>query len=62
MDTQTNLLSDDELDTVAGGMMMAFTPSPVPRTHGGKSSDSSWIDPLLAFTLGGIPGLLGSLF
>ena len=61
MDTQTNLLSDDELDTVAGGMMMAFTPSPVPRTHG-KGGDSSWVDPLLAFALGGIPGLLGSLF
>ena len=38
MDTQTNLLSDDELDTVAGGMMMAFTPSPAAMARASGST------------------------
>lgn len=66
MNTQIDLLSDDELDTVSGGMANNGVGKqfevPQNRTHGGTSKDSGWIDAALAFTVGGFYGLAADIF
>ena len=61
MNTQINLLSDNELDAVAGGMIKITSdvvPTGGPRTGGGTTTGEKAV---LSFILGGFAGLAGDL-
>ena len=61
MNTEINLLSDNELDAVAGGMMKITTdvvPTGGPRSGGGGDGAGK---AALAFALGGFWGLAADL-
>ena len=60
-----NLLSDNELDAVAGGMMntQRYSPSIVPTggPRSGGGSNEAFVNAVVAFTLGGLYGLAADL-
>lgn len=67
MNTQIGLLSDNELDTVVGGMMNIqkdippVTPVGGPRTGSGGSSDAI-VNAFFSFAFGGLYGLAADIF
>lgn len=62
MNTEINLLSDSELEAVAGGMMKITTdivPTGGPRN--GSGSNAAFVNAAVAFALGGLYGLAADL-
>jgi len=65
MNTEINLLSNNELDAVAGGMMntQKYSPSIVPTggPRTGSGSNEGFVNAAVAFALGGLYGLAADL-